>query len=96
MRENRAAATAVVTAIQEADELLTLSPAEGADLYAEAEPTKLPALVLTEMVKQATWTTVPHGVMANARFMQTIGMLKAAPARWQDVFFEPSSAGPGD
>ena len=32
--------------------------------------------------------STPRGIFAIATFMHSIGMIKAAPARWQDMFFE--------
>ena len=41
---------------------------------------------------QVRWTMVPENTMKFARFMQSTGMLKTAPASWQDYFFSETHA----
>ena len=36
----------------------------------------------------ARFETTPRGIQPIAAFMHRIGMIKIAPARWQDMFFE--------
>jgi sulfonate transport system substrate-binding protein len=78
-----------VAALKQADAFIAQHPDEAAKLYIANTKTALPLAKLVSMIKdpEIRWTTTPEQVMQYARFMATIGMIKAPPASWQDLFF---------
>ncbi len=96
VNEQPAVAKGIVNAIAQAEDFIRAKPAEAGDIYLRAEPFTLSKDALTAMIRDNKWSTEPHGIMAYATFMTKIGMLKKAPARWQDTFFPPIANGTGD
>jgi NitT/TauT family transport system substrate-binding protein len=92
---NPAAVATIVAALREAMALIKADPAQAAKLYMEVEKTALNAAEVEAAIKAQTFTVEPQGMMTFAGFMQRNGELKEAPAKWQDVFFEPISKGQG-
>jgi sulfonate transport system substrate-binding protein len=78
-----------VAALKEADAFITAHPAEAAKIYMASTRTSLPETELVKMIKnpEIRWTTAPQRVMEYARFMARIGMIKAPPANWKELFF---------
>ncbi|MGO4283251.1 ABC transporter substrate-binding protein [Bosea sp. TAB14] len=96
MTEQPAVAKGIVAAIAQAEDFIKAKPAEAGEIYLKSEPFNLSKDALTAMIRDNKWSTEPHGIMAYASFMTKIGMLKKAPARWQDTFFAPVANGAGD
>lgn len=94
--EQPAVAKGIVAAIGQAEDFIKAKPAEAGEIYLKSEPFNLSKDALTAMIRDNKWSTEPHGIMAYASFMAKIGMLKKAPARWQDTFFAPIANGSGD
>ncbi|MGV7213738.1 ABC transporter substrate-binding protein [Bradyrhizobium sp. UFLA05-112] len=90
------AARGIVEAIREAEDFIRANPAKAGEIYLKSEPFDISGETLTAMIRDNKWSTEPHGIMAYANFMAKLGMIKTAPAKWQDVFFAPVGDGPGD
>jgi NitT/TauT family transport system substrate-binding protein len=83
MREFRAA-------LDDAMALIHTDPARAAADYLALAREKLNLGEATQIIHahSARYETIPRGIFAIASFMHEIGMIKTAPARWQDMFFE--------
>lgn len=94
---NPLAARAIVAAIDEAGAYIKANPRKAAEMFLESEKSSLGLDETEAMLKSvsAEWGVQPKGVMSFGRFMAKAGLLKAAPASWQDTFFAPVSAGQG-
>ncbi|POR48316.1 ABC transporter substrate-binding protein [Bosea psychrotolerans] len=94
---NPQVAKAVVAAIDEAGAYIKANPRKAAEIFLESEKSSL-ALGETETMLTSVseeWGVQPKGVMRFGTFMAKAGLLKAAPAKWQDTFFTPVAAGQG-
>ena len=80
---------ALVAAMTEATEIINRDRRAAAALWIDDSHSKLPLDFVDRIVSgpQVRWTMVPENTMKFARFMQTTGMLKAAPESWRDYFF---------
>jgi NitT/TauT family transport system substrate-binding protein len=80
---------ALLAAMGEATEIVNRDRRAAAALWIEDSKSKLPLDFVDKVVSgpQVRWTMVPENTMRFARFMQSTGMLKVAPASWQDYFF---------
>jgi NitT/TauT family transport system substrate-binding protein len=80
---------ALLAAMGEATEIVDRDRRAAAALWIEDSRSKLPLDFVDKVVSgpQVRWTMVPENTMRFARFMQSTGMLKIAPASWQDYFF---------
>jgi len=80
---------ALMAAMTEATEIVNRDRRAAAALWIADSQSKLPLDFVDKVVSgpQVRWTMVPENTMKFARFMQTTGMLKSAPASWQDYFF---------
>ena len=87
--QNPQTMAALLAATERAMTLIHDEPGRAAAVYLASEKSNLGKdeveRILTDGATQ--YRTTPHGVMVFARFMQQIGMIKTAPAAWQDVFF---------
>jgi NitT/TauT family transport system substrate-binding protein len=83
MREFRAA-------LDDAMNLIHAEPARAAAAYVALAREKIDAAEATSIIQNlnARFEATPRGIEAIATFMHEIGMIKVAPARWQDMFFE--------
>jgi NitT/TauT family transport system substrate-binding protein len=83
MREFRAA-------LDDAMNLIHTDPARAAAAYVSLAREKIDAAEATSIIQNlnARFESTPRGIEAIATFMHNIGMIKVAPARWQDMFFE--------
>jgi NitT/TauT family transport system substrate-binding protein len=83
MREFRAA-------LDDAMSLIHADPARAAEAYVSLAREKVDTAEATEIIRKlnARFEATPRGIFAIATFMHSIGMIKIAPSRWQDMFFE--------
>jgi NitT/TauT family transport system substrate-binding protein len=83
MREFRAA-------LDDAMALIHSDPGRAAADYLSLAREKIDVAEMTEIITRlnARFETTPRGIFAIANFMHEIGMIKVAPTRWQDMFFE--------
>jgi NitT/TauT family transport system substrate-binding protein len=83
MREFRAA-------LDDAMALIHADPARAAAAYVSLAREKVDLAEATEIIQRlnARFEATPRGIFAIATFMHSIGMIKVAPARWQDMFFQ--------
>ena len=83
MREFRAA-------LDDAMALIHADPARAAAAYLALAREKIDAAEATEIIRKLSdrFESTPRGIFAIASFMHHIGMIKVAPTRWQDMFFE--------
>jgi NitT/TauT family transport system substrate-binding protein len=83
MREFRAA-------LDDAMTLILADPACAAAAYLALAREKVDAAEATEIIRKLNdkFEATPRGIFAIATFMHSIGMIEAAPARRQDMFFE--------
>lgn len=96
--DNPQAYAAVLAALEEANTLIRNDPAAAARvLVASEEGAGFSEQELVEVLRDPAivFTTVPTNVLRYATFMQQIGTLSQAPARWQDLFFPEIHALPG-
>ncbi|HEY2136723.1 MAG TPA: ABC transporter substrate-binding protein [Xanthobacteraceae bacterium] len=87
---------ALMAALAEATDIVNADRRAAAALWIADSNSKLPLDFVERVVSgsQVRWTLVPENTLKFARFMQTTGMLKAAPESWRDYFFpELQSAG---
>ncbi len=79
---------ALMAAMREATDVVNRDR-RAAALWIEDSHSKLPLDFVDQVVSgpQVRWTMVPENTMKFARFMQSTGMIKTAPAAWQDYFF---------
>jgi NitT/TauT family transport system substrate-binding protein len=80
---------ALMAAMSEATDIVNRDRRAAATLWIEDSKSKLPLDFVDRVVSgpQVRWTMVPENTMKFARFMQSTGMLKTAPASWQEYFF---------
>lgn len=97
VKANPNVAKAIVAAVDEAGRFIKANPRKAAELLLESEKSSLSIDETEQMLKgvEAEWGVQPKGVMTFGTFMARAGLLKAAPAKWQDVFFAPVAGGEG-
>jgi NitT/TauT family transport system substrate-binding protein len=80
---------ALLAATNEATDIVNRDRRAAAALWIEDSRSKLALDFVDKVVSgpQVRWTLVPENTIKFARFMQSTGMIKAAPASWQDYFF---------
>jgi len=85
---------ALIAAMTEATDIVNHDRRAAAALWIADSQSKLPLDFVDKVVSgpQVRWTMVPENTMKFARFMQTTGMLKTAPASWRDYFFPEAHA----
>ena len=83
MREFRAA-------LDDAMGLIHNDPARAAADYLALAREKVDLAEATEIIRKLNdrFEATPRGIFPIATFMHSIGMIKVAPSRWQDMFFE--------
>jgi len=81
-------AASFVAALQEAIEFIAASKAEAAQIYAETAKVKQPQAEILRIIDDPDlrFPLVPAGIMSYANFMHRVGLLKAKPETWKDVF----------
>ncbi|MGH7066901.1 MAG: ABC transporter substrate-binding protein [Acetobacteraceae bacterium] len=97
MEKNPKIGPIIIAALKEADGFITGHPEEAAEIYMHSTRTSLSEAELVKMIRnpEIEWTIVPKRTMEYARFMAKIGMIKSAPANWQELFFSTMDGEPG-
>ena len=87
--ENPKLYRALVAALAEATEMLNTDKREAAMLWMEDSKSKLPPDLVFDVIggPQVKWTLIPENTMKYASFMFDVGIVKAAPTTWKDLFF---------
>jgi NitT/TauT family transport system substrate-binding protein len=80
---------ALMDALAEATDILNADKRAAATLWMEDSKSKLaPELVFSVIGgPQVKWTLAPENTMKYASFMYEVGIVKALPATWKDLFF---------
>ncbi len=80
---------ALLDALAEATDILNADKRAAAMLWIEDSKSKLaPDLVVSVIGgPQVKWTLAPENTMKYASFMYDVGIVKAVPATWKDLFF---------
>lgn len=88
---------AFVDALQEAQELTKKDSADVAKVYLDHSKDKLTIEETVALIKNpgSTFTLTPQNVMPFANFMAKAGIIKTAPATWQEMFFPEAQQTPG-
>jgi NitT/TauT family transport system substrate-binding protein len=89
----------VVEAMAEAADLIRTDPQKAAAIYTKVEPSKsMTAADIEKLLASLSQDFGPdvHGVKQTADFMQRIGQLKNAPAKWSDAFAPALGQSRGD
>ena len=82
--------TALLDALQDADDAIAKDPRAAAELYLQvSHDTKSSVDDILALIQDpdTTYTRTPRSVMHFAEFMARTGMLKNKPAGWGDIFF---------
>src|SRR5262245_62039646 len=90
-------AASFVAALQEAIEFIAANKAEAAQIYAETAKVKQSQAEILRIINDPDlrFTLVPVGIMSYANFMHRVGLLKAKPKTWKDVFVSELHSLPG-
>jgi NitT/TauT family transport system substrate-binding protein len=80
---------ALMAALAEATEILNADKRAAATLWMEDSKSKLPPELVFDVIggPQVKWTLVPENTMKYASFMYDVGIVKAVPSTWKDLFF---------
>jgi ABC-type nitrate/sulfonate/bicarbonate transport system substrate-binding protein len=80
---------ALMAALAEATEILNADKHAAATLWIEDSKSKLPPELVFDVIggPQVKWTLVPENTMKYASFMYDVGIVKAIPSTWKDLFF---------
>ncbi len=80
---------AFVAALEEAETLINQDPHRAAEIYIDAEKSKLPLDFIEGMLHdpENVFTTTPQNVMKYAAFMAKTGGIENMPASWTELFF---------
>ena len=80
---------ALVAALEEATAIVNGDRRAAAMLWMTDTKSNLPPELVARIVSgpQVNWTMAPQGTLTYASFMREAGVVKTAPARWQDLFF---------
>ncbi len=84
-------------ALAEATDVLNADRRAAAMLWMEDSKSKLsPDLVVGVIAgPQVKWTLAPENTMKYASFMYDVGIVKAAPSSWKELFFPEVHGLPG-
>ena len=95
--ENPKLYRALMDAFAEATEILNADKRAAAQLWMEDAKSKLPPDLVYEVIggPQVKWTLVPENTMKYASFMYEVGIVKAEPSSWKDLFFPELHGVPG-
>lgn len=89
---------AVLSALQQASELIQKNPGTAAEIFAVMDKSlDIPIEDLADMIgdPDLAYSAAPSGVMRIADFMHRVGRLKRRPTAWQDLFLPESRDLPG-
>lgn len=95
--ENPKTIESFVRALDRANAWITENPKEAAALYIKAEASKLSPDFVEAIIRDPNvrFTTAPEGAQKFAEFEAKVGLIKQAPARWQDMFWPGLKDKPG-
>lgn len=87
--ENPKLYRALMDALAEATEILNADKRAAVQLWMEDAKSRLPPDLVYDVISgpQVKWTLVPENTMKYASFMYDVGIIKAAPTTWKDLFF---------
>ena len=88
-RDNPKPYQAFVDALKEAQELVKKNPAEAAKIYLDHAKDNVSVDEVVAILKDpgSSFDMAPSNVLTFAKFMAKQGIIKVAPATWQDMFF---------
>jgi NitT/TauT family transport system substrate-binding protein len=89
---------AVLSALQQAGELIQKNPGTAAEIFAAMDKSRdIPLEDLSDMIgdPDLAYSAAPAGVLRIADFMHRVGRLKRRPATWQELFLPESRDLPG-
>jgi NitT/TauT family transport system substrate-binding protein len=88
-RDNPNTYQAFVDALKEAQEMVRKEPAEAAKIYLDhsKDNVSLDETIAILKDKGSSFDMAPSNVLTFAKFMAKQGIIKVAPATWQDMFF---------
>ena len=88
---------AFIAALDEANEIIAKQPKKAAEIFVRTSPVKVSDEEVLGILadKDSQFSTTPNGVMKFAEFMTLAGSIKAAPAKWQDLFVTTLHGRPG-
>jgi NitT/TauT family transport system substrate-binding protein len=77
-----------LAALKDAVDFIAAHKIEAAQIYARAARMKSPQGEILRIINdpELRFTMVPEGIMIYANFMHRVGLLKARPQTWKDVF----------
>jgi NitT/TauT family transport system substrate-binding protein len=80
---------ALMAALAEATDILNADKRAAATLWIEDSKSKLSPDLVFDVIAgpQVKWTLVPENTMKYATFMYEVGIVKAVPSTWKDLFF---------
>jgi NitT/TauT family transport system substrate-binding protein len=80
---------ALMAALAEATDVLNADKRAAATLWMEDSKSKLPPELVFDVIggPQVKWTLAPENTMKYASFMYDVGIVKAVPSTWKDLFF---------
>lgn len=95
--ENPRTIEAFVHALDRANAWITENPKAAAELYIKAENSKLAPDFVEAIIRDPNirFTTAPEGAKKFADFEAKVGLIKQAPAQWQDMFWSGLKDKPG-
>ena len=95
--ENPKTVEAFVRGLDRADAWITENPKAAAELYIKAENSKLSPDFIEAIIRDPNvrFTTAPEGAKKFADFEAKVGLIKQAPAQWQDMFWPGLKDKPG-
>jgi NitT/TauT family transport system substrate-binding protein len=84
-------AAAFVAAMQEACATIGADKRKAAQIYNDVRKSRQPVEETLKILEDpdSRFSAVPEGTMRYAEFMSRIGTIKAKPASWKELFFEP-------
>lgn len=84
-------AGAFVAAMQDACAMIAADRRKAAEIYNEVRKSRRPVEETLKILEDpnSRFTATPEGTMRYAEFMSRVGTIKAKPASWKDLFFEP-------
>jgi NitT/TauT family transport system substrate-binding protein len=88
-RDNPKPYQAFVDALKEAQDLVKKNPAEAAKIYLDHAKDNVSVEEVVAILKDpgSSFDMAPSNVLTFAKFMAKQGIIKVAPATWQDMFF---------
>lgn len=95
--DNPKTVEAFVHALDRANAWIAENPKAAAELYIKAENSKLSTEFVEAIIRDPNvrFTTAPEGAKKFADFEAKVGLIKQAPAQWQDMFWSGLRDKPG-